>query len=413
MKRKNFFWIFIGVMFLSFHGILIYMQYQSYLDKMYLIYQMGGIENKEQGLYCVAEILKGDGKKETKNSKELLKEYGYTENYRNVYTEQLYREILLIFFLSSAGFGVVIYGIYKAKRKTADKYNEELQKISEWCTKLREGMYEVEEKESLLSSTEHEMVKRLSMDFESLTMHMKLITEAASTEKEEVKSIVTNLSHQLKTPVAALKTSLEILAMEGLTKQETKEFLERAGEQAERLEELFASLLQISRMEAGMIELHMEKVPVLDTISMAVSRIYPKAEEKKINIFMNPEEVSKEEFVILQDKKWLSEALINILENGIKYSGEETSLYINVEKMINFLRIEVEDEGIGIPQKEQHKVFKRFYRSDREEVRKKNGSGVGLYLAREIVEKHYGTIKVISPPPGKKQGSRFVLQLPL
>ena len=107
----------------------------------------------------------------------------------------------------------------------------------------------------------------------------------------------------------------------------------------------------------------------------------------------------------------VSEAILNILENAVKYSEPNTKIIIAVKKWVNFLRIEIADEGIGIPKKEYHKIFQRFYRSENEYVQREEGSGVGLYLTRKIVDAHKGMV-FVERKEKKQQGSVFVIQLP-
>lgn len=99
-----------------------------------------------------------------------------------------------------------------------------------------------------------------------------------------------------------------------------------------------------------------------------------------------------EELLIRHDRKWLCEAILNLLDNAMKYSPSKTVITIRAMKMISFLRLEIQDEGIGIPRENYHKVFQRFFRGSQEEVQKEEGAGVGLYLARRIIEEHHGTI---------------------
>ncbi len=119
---------------------------------------------------------------------------------------------------------------------------------------------------------------------------------------------------------------------------------------------------------------------------------------------------SLEHCALMQDKRWLGEAIINVLDNAIKYSPEQSKITIRLQKRTGFVRIEIEDQGIGIPQSEYHKIFQRFYRGTAPEVREKSGTGIGLYLSRQIIEQHGGTIAVAS---GKvRKGSTFLIQLP-
>ena len=227
-------------------------------------------------------------------------------------------------------------------------------------------------------------------------------------EKERTKSLVTDISHQLKTPVAALKTSIELLSGEDMTDAERREFFAACMHQLDCLENLTASLVGVSRMEKGMIQIHTKPSPVKETILSAVSRLYEKAADKQISIEMS-EDTCSETVPVLHDKKWTAEVLVNLLDNAVKYSGEHSKIVIRVDELTSYLRISVEDNGIGIPKEEWHKIFKRFYRG--RDVRDLEGSGVGLYLAREIMEKQNGTI-FVSSKTGKQHGSVFSLQLP-
>ena len=128
--------------------------------------------------------------------------------------------------------------------------------------------------------------------------------------------------------------------------------------------------------------------------------------------------------VIRQDPKWLSEALLNVLENAVKYSPENTEIQIRISELVTFLRVEIEDEGIGIPKNERHRIFQRFYRGGEASVQERPGSGVGLYLTRRIVEAHGGMIRAADAVKNvrnadrsrKKQenrgGTTFIIQLP-
>ena len=258
---------------------------------------------------------------------------------------------------------------------------------------------------------------------ESLAEHLSYIRTASEKEKESTKSLVTDLSHQLKTPVAAMGTSLEVLRQEDLTEEERREFTERCLKQEERLKDLLGALINISRLESGMIELKFTEARLMDTVAAAVSRIYPVALAKNISVSVDAaEELSG--VVIRQDPKWLSEALLNVLENAVKYSPENTEIQIRISELVTFLRVEIEDEGIGIPKNERHRIFQRFYRGGEASVQEQPGSGVGLYLTRRIVEAHGGMIRAADAVKNvrnadrsrKKQenrgGTTFIIQLP-
>ena len=227
-------------------------------------------------------------------------------------------------------------------------------------------------------------------------------------EKEHTKALVTDISHQLKTPVAALKTSIELLSCEDMADTERQEFFAACTHQLDCLENLTASLVGVSRLEKGMIQSHPEPSPIKETILSAVSRLYEKAADKQISIEMT-EDTCSETVPVLHDKKWTAEVLVNLLDNAVKYSGRHSKIVIRADELTSYIRISIEDNGIGIPKDEWHKIFKRFYRG--RDVRDLEGSGVGLYLARKIVEKQNGTI-FVSSKTGRQHGSVFSLQLP-
>lgn len=227
-------------------------------------------------------------------------------------------------------------------------------------------------------------------------------------EKESTKRLVTDISHQLKTPVAALKTSLELLNGEEMTEAERQEFLAGCIRQLDCLENLTAALVGVSRMEKGMIQIHAAPAPIKDAILSAVSRLYEKAADKQISIELCDGGCA-ETTDVMHDKKWTAEVFCNLLDNAVKYSGPHSKIRIRTEELVSYVRISVEDEGIGIPQEERTKIFKRFYRG--RQARCLEGSGVGLYLAREIIERQNGTIFVLSRSK-TQAGSVFSVQLP-
>lgn len=193
------------------------------------------------------------------------------------------------------------------------------------------------------------------------------------------------------------------------TMPEQEEFRIRCRSALDGLETLLQSLLEISKMETGLIQINKKKLPLMDTVISAVNRTYPKADEKEIE-FVFDYEKELETCTIMQDKRWLGEAVINVLDNAVKYSPCGSKIFIRLQKRNDLVRMEIEDQGIGIPQNEYHKIFQRFYRGSSREVMEKSGTGIGLFLSREIIEKHAGTITVTSGK--KKKGSTFVIQLP-
>lgn len=254
---------------------------------------------------------------------------------------------------------------------------------------------------------------RIKRQLRRIREMLSTVRERSRMEREETKSVVTDIAHQLKTPVAVMEMSMELLADDSLDGAEREEFMARAAGSLEELKNLVDSLVQISRMETGLIELRPEKTPAGDTIRKAVSCIIGKAEAKKITIEMNdPDEAA--ERPLHHDSRWLAEALINVLDNAIKYSPEGTTVTISVTGRSSFLRIETEDRGIGIPKDEYNKVMRRFYRGSNARGLSAGGSGVGLYLVNRIVRMHGGMVSV-KPGHGRPDGypgTIIVIQIP-
>ncbi|MGG7177600.1 sensor histidine kinase [Clostridium paraputrificum] len=223
-------------------------------------------------------------------------------------------------------------------------------------------------------------------------------------EKDNIQSLITDLSHQIKTPLANISMYNSTLLDRDVDKETEKEFLGAINNQIERLQWLVDGLVKISRLESNIISLSSEICPIQNTLAIAISGVYSKAKEKDIKININCGKDIKSN----HDKKWTSEALYNIIENAIKYSEKGSTIDIEVESLEVFLRIDIIDYGMGIENKEINNVFKRFYRSER--VREYNGVGIGLYLAREIVTREGGYIKVKSSLNNGSTFSVFLLK---
>lgn len=248
-------------------------------------------------------------------------------------------------------------------------------------------------------------IVRLEEDLEETRRHFELTERKLRREEQNTKSLVTDISHQLKTPLASLKMSYELADSPELTAEEHAEFTRKEREEVSRMESLLGVFSQLTRLESGMIQIRPENSSLKKTISEAVGSIYMKAFEKGIDI-------SLEEFpdvMIPHDPRWTAEVILNILDNAVKYSPSGTAVSIRVSALASYMMVEISDQGIGIPASDIQNIFKRFYRGSAPEVKSADGSGVGLYLARRILEEQGGTICVKTGTDG---GSTFALTLP-
>ena len=219
-------------------------------------------------------------------------------------------------------------------------------------------------------------------------------------EKDNIKKLVADISHQTKTPIANLLLYCELLQEEKLP-ESAADNVNALYRQTERLRFLIDSLVKLSRLENGIISLSVKQQDLHPVLGTVISQYMAKADQKGLSLLLEKTE-AKAAF----DAKWTAEALGNLLDNAIKYT-EHGSIHISVKAYEMFVRIDVRDTGIGISESEQAQIFSRFYRS--REVSEQQGVGIGLYLSREIISSEGGYMKVKSAPG---MGSTFSVFLP-
>ncbi len=222
-------------------------------------------------------------------------------------------------------------------------------------------------------------------------------------ERRELQTLVSDISHQVKTPVANLKMVTDTLLSKPVTEQERQEFLQGIRSQTDKLEFLVQSMGKASRLETGAITLEKKDALLLDTLAQAMSGIVYEAEQKGISV----EVQCLEDLRVSHDGKWTAEALFNLLDNAVKYTPAGGKISVSVEQWEMYVKLDVADTGRGIPESRQAAIFRRFYRED--EVHDQPGVGIGLYLAREIITRQGGYIKVSSEVG---LGSTFSVFLP-
>lgn len=211
----------------------------------------------------------------------------------------------------------------------------------------------------------------------------------AQEEKEQVKSLISNMSHQLKTPLGNVMMYRELLDTDADPAHQ-KLFLQKMKHQLDKTDWILQSLFKMARLEQGAVRFEAKADSLKETLLLAVNSVYEKAEKKNIRICAQPFTDCR----LLHNRKWTAEVFCNILENAVKYSDGGSQIQIQVYPMELFTEIRFTDQGIGIRQEELVPVFKRFYRS--KDVENIEGSGIGLYLARLILEKEKGYMTVTS-----------------
>ena len=223
-------------------------------------------------------------------------------------------------------------------------------------------------------------------------------------QRESIQRLLSDISHQTKTPLANLRLYSSLLMEEELTPRQ-REQAQVILQQSEKLSFLIETLVKLSRLETDVLAVTPKLQPLSPLLERAASQAKAAAEQKGIALQLHLQQQA--EMKALYDLRWTAEALGNLLDNAVKYTPPGGCIQVSATQYELFCRIDVRDNGIGVAEEEQAQIFGRFYRG--RQVREQEGLGIGLYLAREIAQKQGGYLKLSSRPG---QGSTFSLYLP-
>lgn len=273
-------------------------------------------------------------------------------------------------------FMLIGYNVYQ-RRKTYRLIDRLLDRVL-----CREMIIDSDLKEGEYSA----LVSKIKQIQEVLSNH----ASSAEQEKEQVKSLVSNMSHQLKTPLANISLYAQILSKEEITPEQRTLFSEKMQRQVDKLRWIVESLSKMVKLEQNIDGFEGKAIGIKQTILDAVDTLYEKLEKKEINFTLEP----FEDRLLYHNRKWTSEVFVNLLENAVKYTDRGGTISIRVKNYDLYTEIQIADNGRGIQQEEMTDIFKRFYRSP--EVENMEGSGIGLYLSNLILEKEKGYMTVDS-----------------
>lgn len=275
-------------------------------------------------------------------------------------------------------------------------YRRLIRRMSEMLKRYQNGVWG---QETLADTRE----SRLEGQLRKILRQSVSLREQAQKDRESLAGLLSDLSHQLKTPLANLVMDEELLREGGLSDEERRRFLDHMEEQTKKMQWLLSALVKSSRLEHGILHFQAEMQEIRPTLAQSVSAVYSQAQEKEISIEMDTEKDRK----LYHNRKWTAEALTNILENAVKYSPRGSRIQIGIEPLSIYTKINILDQGPGVPKDEYNQIFQRFYRG--RHMGEEEGTGLGLYLAQVILAQEKGYVTVSANPEGGSCFSVFLL----
>lgn len=387
--------LFLSLLFITISLILNYTLYQSYkniLYKNYLSIVSSAIENHPELEEEVMNALLHPNT--TQEGEIVLKKYGiydidsyeYIDSINNLKKDMIFKTLII-----NIIFVILLLFIYLYFKRKEYRKIEELQR---YFNHVLSGDYSIdirEYSESKFSSLKNDIYK--------VTNLLKEKEKYSSDEKCYLESVLSDISHQLKTPLTSMYVINDILENDDIDPDKKKEMLAKNRKQLERIEWLVTSLLKLSRLDSGMVILKKENVLLSNLVEQAIAPLRIPIELKEQKIVVDGDT----DISLLIDEKWTIEALLNIIKNAYEHTPVSGVITVSYSDNPIYTEISVEDTGEGIDSKELPHIFERFYHG----TTNKESIGIGLNMAKSIVEKQNGYIKVESK---KGKGTKFILQ---
>lgn len=244
-------------------------------------------------------------------------------------------------------------------------------------------------------------------EYTQLSNAINTMTSSLEQVDASRQEFVSNVSHELKTPLSSIKVLSDSLLLQGDVPNEMyREFMQDINSEVDRMTNIINDLLSLVRLDNGAAALNIKEFNANEFLKAIIKQLTPLANKKNITINYDP----KKEVNIEADEVKLSLAISNLVENGIKYTPEDGSVKISIDSDSTDCYITVQDTGIGISEEEQSKIFQRFYRVDNSRDRETGGTGLGLAITHSTIMLHNGAVKIIS---GEGKGATFIVRLPL
>lgn len=325
---------------------------------------------------------------------DILKKYGYDDDIiylkslREEFNKsnQIYLTINFIFVIMIIGIAY-LFNIRERKK---------IQEIDNYLKKMNNGNYKLG-----ISENTNDDLSKLRNEIYKTTVLLKEAAENSSKESRELSDSLADVSHQLKTPLTSMRIMLDnIEDNPNMDEKTKKDFINTISKQVDWMSYLVISLLKFSRFDAGIIVMHDEEISASELIKNVIENLSILIEVKNITVILNVNEKAK----FNADYKWQLEAITNIVKNAVEHSEENSKIFINVEDSSVLLKISIKDNGSGIKKEDMKHIFERFYKSENSS---ENSIGIGLALAKTIIEKDSGYIFVKSE---EGKGTEFIIK---
>ena len=314
---------------------------------------------------------------------EVLSKYGYTNNIS--YIKELENsmntslKINIAIIVALGVIAIIVALIYTSKR------DKSLREINKYLDKVNNGNYELK-----IEENGEDEISRLRNELYKTTILLRESAENSEKEKTNLSNSLADISHQLKTPLTSIRIMLDNIEENPNMDEKTRnEFIEEISRQIDWISSLVVSLLKLAKFDAGSIVMQDKDINVKKLIDNVINNLAIMIDIKNIKI----DEKIDEDVILRADYNWQLEALTNIIKNCIEHSKEDSKIKIEVENNSIFVKIKITDEGEGIAKEDISHIFERFYKSKQAS---ENSIGIGLSLAKTIIEKENGYIKVDS-----------------
>ena len=317
------------------------------------------------------------------SSENILEKYGYDDelSYIKELRENINKNLINTAVLIGI-FGIASLSIFMRYVLIQEK---ELKEINEYIKEVNNKNYSLK-----IEDNKDGELSRLRNELYKTTVILREAAENSEEEKEKLSIAIADISHQLKTPLTSIKIMLDNISDNPDMPQEIREdFIQDISKQVEHMSSLVISLLKTAKFDAGTIKMENEEIDAKKLIDSVINNLAILIEIKEIEVITKIDEKA----IFIADYKWQQEALTNILKNAIEHSQPKSNIYIIVENTSIFLKIKIKDEGQGIEQKDLKHIFERFYKAKN---CNEDSIGIGLSLAKTIIEQNNGYIKATS-----------------